>query len=322
MAIPKDKLIPLYRMMLLIRQFEEKARTLFLDGELPGFLHSSFGQEAIPATVSLFLKPSDYIVSTHRGHGDIIAKGASVDKMMAELYAKKTGYCKGKGGSMHIADLDLGILGATGIVGGGLPIINGAALAAKMNGTDQLGVCYFGDGASNEGTFHESLNLAAIWDLPVLFVCENNQYAESTPVTYHQKASALSDRAAGYGIPGLTLDGNDPFAMYDEIKKAVTRARAGEGPTLLNCVTYRILGHYIGDPGTGYRESREVEEAKQREPINRLREQLLKMKALNHESDAQIMDSVKKEIEKAVEYARNSPEPDEAELMSDVYFTV
>jgi len=318
-AVPKDKLVSIYRMMVLIRTFEEKTIELFMNGRIPGFLHSSIGQEAIPAAISSLLHKDDYIVSTHRGHGDILAKGTSAKGMMAELYGKATGYCKGKGGSMHIADLDLGILGATGIVGGGLPIINGAALAATMRGTDQVGVCYFGDGASNEGTFHEALNLASIWDLPVLFVCENNMYAESTPVSYHQKVNDLADRAIGYGIAGESVDGNDVLEIYETAKKAIDRARKGKGPTLMNCRTYRVLGHYVGDPGTAYRKDGEVEEAKRRDPIKRLRKKLVETGTLTETDVATIAAEVEAEIEEAVEYAEHSPAPSEADLLTDVY---
>jgi pyruvate dehydrogenase E1 component alpha subunit len=318
-ALPKEKQISIYRMMVLIRTFEEKAIELFMNGRIPGFLHSSIGQEAIPATVSSLLRKDDYIVSTHRGHGDILAKGTSVKGMMAELYGKATGYCKGKGGSMHIADLDLGILGATGIVGGGLPIINGAALTATLRGTDQVGVCYFGDGASNEGTFHEALNLASIWDLPVLFVCENNMYAESTPVSYHQKVNDLADRAVGYGMNGASVDGNDVFEIFEAAKRAIDRARKGKGPTLLNCRTYRILGHYVGDPGTAYRKPEEVEEAKRRDPIQRLVKILLEKGTLSESDATAIASEVETEIEEAVQYAEQSPQPAKADLLTDVY---
>lgn len=321
MGVPEDKLIPIYRMMVLIRTFEEKAIELFMNGRIPGFLHSSIGQEAIPATISVILRSDDYMISTHRGHGDILAKGASPNKMMAELYGRATGYCKGKGGSMHIADLDLGVLGATGIVGGGIPIINGAALAATMRGTDQVGVCYFGDGASNEGTFHEALNLAAIWDLPVLFVCENNMYAESTPIGYHQKVKDLADRAMGYGIAGASVDGNDVFEIYESARIAIEQARKGKGPTLLNCRTYRILGHYVGDPGTAYRRDEEVNAAKRRDPIGRFRKKLLESGVLTETAARSINNEVMKEIIEAVEYAEQSPSPTEADLLTDVYNT-
>lgn len=227
--IPKEKMIDLYQKLIRIRLFEEKAVELFLKGILPGFLHSSLGQEAISVGACATLREDDWIVSTHRGHGDIIAKGARVDLMMAELFAKKTGYCKGKGGSMHIADLHLGILGATGIVGGGLPIANGAALACQLKGTDQVCLCFFGDGASNIGSFHEALNLAAVWNLPVIFICQNNLYAESTPQWQHQKIKDISIRGESYGMPGVSVDGNDVLAVYETVSSAVERARKKRG---------------------------------------------------------------------------------------------
>lgn len=319
MKYEKETLLWMFRTITVIRKFEEKAMDLYLKGKLPGFLHSSIGQEAIPTGVSACLRDDDYIVSTHRGHGDILAKGTTPDRMMAELYGKTTGYCKGKGGSMHIADLDLGILGATGIVGGGLPIVNGAALAAKLRGTDQVAVCYFGDGASNEGTFHEAVNMAAIWDLPVLFVCHFNMYAESTPSSYHQKVEDLSLRAKGYGIPGVSVDGNDTLAVYEAAKKAVDRARKGKGPTLMNCRTYRILGHYVGDSGEQYRSKEEVEEAKKRDPINILRKNLIEMDVLTEEKAKKIEAEIDKQMDDAVAYAQQSPSPTADDLMTDVY---
>jgi len=317
--LAKTTVVPMYRTMFLIRKFEEKAAELYLNGRIPGFLHSSIGQEAIPAAISACLRPDDYIVSTHRGHGDILAKGAKADKMMAELFGKQTGYCHGKGGSMHIADLELGILGATGIVGGGLPIINGAALAARLKGTEQIGVCYFGDGASNEGTFHEALNLAAIWDLPVVFVCENNTYAESTPIWNQQKVADLSVRAQGYGITGVTVDGNDVFEIHAAASKAVEQARGGKGPTLMNCKTYRIMGHYIGDPGTAYRSSEEVEKAKKTEPLDRLRAWLVEKEFLTESGLKKLEREVEQEIEAAVAFAEQSEAPSLEQLTEDVY---
>ncbi|MFQ6111978.1 MAG: thiamine pyrophosphate-dependent dehydrogenase E1 component subunit alpha, partial [Nitrospinota bacterium] len=258
----------IFETMLRIRMFEEKAVDLFQHGFMPGFLHVCIGQEAIAAGVCAALRPDDHIISTHRGHGHIIAKGGDYRYMMAELYAKRTGYCKGKGGSIHIADMDLGILGANGIVGGGIPIANGAALAFKLKKTGQVLVCFFGDGASNQGSFHEGLNLASTWHLPVVFICENNQYAESTPQKVHQHITDISCRAEAYDIPGVSVDGNDAVAVYEAASEAVERARQpGEHPTLIECKTYRHMGHYIGDPGTLYRSDEEVAEWKKRDPI-------------------------------------------------------
>ncbi|MDI7260122.1 MAG: thiamine pyrophosphate-dependent dehydrogenase E1 component subunit alpha [Thermodesulfobacteriota bacterium] len=317
--IPKEKLIEMYEKMVRIRLFEEKAVELFFKGVLPGFLHSSVGQEAVSVGGCSALREDDYMISTHRGHGDIIAKGARVDLMMAELFAKKTGYCKGKGGSMHIADLDLGILGTTGIVGAGLPIINGAALACQLKGTDQVSLCFFGDGASNTGSFHEALNLASVWNLPVIFVCQNNLYAESTPQWVHQKIRDISMRGGSYGIPGMSVDGNDVLAVYQAVSEAVESARKKEGPTLIECKTYRWLGHYVGDPSTSYRTKEEVEEWKKRDPIKRYRRNLLDTEVCGEKNLEAIDRRVEKEIEEAVEFAQNSPDPNPEDALEDVY---
>lgn len=317
--ISEEKMIEFYQKMVLIRLFEEKAVELFLKGALPGFIHSSIGQEAVSVGAVSALREDDYLVSTHRGHGDIITKGARVDRMMAELFAKKTGYCKGKGGSMHIADLDLGILGATGIVGGGLPIANGAALACQMNKTDQVCLCFFGDGASNEGSFHEALNLASLWNLPVIFACQNNLYAESTPQSQHQKIKDVSVRGTAYDIPGVTVDGNDVIAVHEAAGEAVARARKGRGPTLMECKTYRHLGHYVGDPSTAYRSKEEIEEWKKRDPIRLCRERLLSMQMGREKDLEEIVRKAQKEIDEAVAFAMSSPDPDLEDALEDVY---
>jgi pyruvate dehydrogenase E1 component alpha subunit len=317
--ISKDQLLDMYEKMVRIRLFEEKAVELFLKGVLPGFLHSSIGQEAIPVGTCAALREDDWLASTHRGHGDMIAKGARVDLMMAELFAKKTGYCKGKGGSMHIADLDLGILGATGIVGGGLPIANGAALAIQLRGGDQVIICFFGDGASNEGAFHEALNLAGVWNLPVIFICQNNLYAESTPQRQHQKIKDVFIRAESYGMPGTGVDGNDVFAVYETVSSAVERARKKGGPSLIECKTYRWLGHYVGDPSTAYRTKEEVEEWKKRDPLKLFREKLLAMGVLGEKDPEEINHKIEKEIEDAVIFAQDSPDPELEEALEDIY---
>jgi pyruvate dehydrogenase E1 component alpha subunit len=317
--VTKEKLIDMYRKMVRIRFFEEKAVELFLQGQLPGFLHSSIGQEAVAVGACSALRDDDYMISTHRGHGDIIAKGARVDGMMAELFAKKTGYCKGKGGSMHIADLDLGILGATGIVGSGPPIANGAALACQLKGTDQVCLCFFGDGATNTGSFHEALNLAAVWDLPVIFVCQNNLYAESTPQASHQKIPDISIRAKSYGIPGLVVDGNDVVAVYEIVDRAVERARRGGGPSLIECKTYRFLGHYVGDPGTAYRKKEEVEQWREKDPLLVHRKRLLTMGMAADEDLEKIDGGIQREIEEAVAFGQSSPDPQPEEALEDVY---
>ncbi len=317
--IPKEQLMDMYQMMVRIRLFEEKAVELFLKGDLPGFLHSSLGQEAVSVGSCTALRHDDYMISNHRGHGDIIGKGARVDLMMAELFAKKTGYCKGKGGSMHIADLHLGILGATGIVGGGLPIVNGAALACQLKGGDQVSICFFGDGTSNTGSFHEALNLAAVWNLPVIFICQNNLYAESTPQWQHQKIKDISIRGESYGIPGVSVDGNDVIAVYEAVSEAVDRGRKKGGPTLIECKTYRWLGHYVGDPSTSYRGKEEIEEWKKRDPVKLYRTKLLAMGVLSEKDLEEINRRIEKEIEEAVVFAQNSPDPDLEDALEDIY---
>ena len=317
--VTKEKSIELFEKMVRIRLFDQKGLELALKGILPGHLHPSIGQEAVSVGACAALREDDYMLSTHRGHGDIIAKGARTDKMMAELLARRTGYCKGKGGSLHIADLDLGILGATGIVGGGLPIADGAALACQIRGTDQVSLCFFGDGASDTGSFHEALNLAAVWNLPVIFVCHNNLYAMSTPQRDHQKIQNISIRSEGYGMPGVTVDGNDVFAVYEAALTAVKRARNGGGPTLIECKTYRFLGHYTGDPSGSYRSKQEVEEWKKRDPITIFRAKLLAMGLASEKELEEIDQKVEREIEEAVIFAQNSPHPDPGEAFEDVY---
>jgi len=317
--IDKDIALQMYQTMVRIRLFEQRIMELFQEGRLPGFLHVSIGQEAVPTGVCAHLRASDYISSTHRGHGDVIAKGARLDLMMAELYGKKTGYCKGKGGSMHIADLELGILGANGIVGAGIPIATGTALAFKMRRTDQVAVCFFGDGGSNTGAFHEGLNLASVWNLPVVFVCENNQFAESTPQRVHQKIKDIAVRALAYDIPGETVDGMDVLEVHRAAGEAIARARAGGGPTLLECKTYRFQGHYVGDPGTAYRLPQEVEEWKQRDPIPSFAHRVV-AEGLITAAELQAIDAaLQRELEDAIQFAEASPEPDLEDALQDIY---
>jgi pyruvate dehydrogenase E1 component alpha subunit len=307
----------MHLIMVRIRQFEERAIQLFMAQEMPGFLHSYLGQEAVAAGVCEALEQQDSITSTHRGHGHVIAKGLRLDRMMAELFGKRTGYCKGKGGSMHIADFSCGVLGANGIVGGGIAIAAGAALASKLRGTNRVVVTFFGDGAMNQGSFHEAANMAAIWELPVIFVCENNLYAVSTHQTRHTKLTDLSERARAYGFPGRSVDGNDPIAVYEAASDAVQRARRGEGPTLLECKTYKWMGHYIGDPGT-YRPAEEVERWKAKDPLPRFESYLMDCGVLSREEIAGVHDEVQQELETAVEFARQSPSPLPAEALEDL----
>lgn len=314
----REVLIGLLKNMLTIRLFELKAAEMFSQAKTPGGGHAYVGQEAVAAGVCANLRPDDYITSTHRGHGHCIAKGGDLKKMMAELFGRRAGYCKGKGGSMHIADIGLGILGANGIVGGGMPIAVGAALSAQYRGTDQVVVCFFGDGASNTATFHESLNMASIWDLPVIFVCENNLYAVSTSQQEHQRIQDISDRARGYAIPGVSIDGNEAIAVYETAREAVGRARGGKGPTLIECKTYRWRGHFEGDPQP-YRPKEEVEEWMRRCPIDRLKGRLLLQKLFSDREWEEMVRTIELELEEAVRFAEESPFPEPQEALEDVY---
>jgi len=318
MVIDSERLTQMYRTMVRIRLFEERVSTEFAAGNIPGFVHVYIGEEATATGACATLRPDDYITSTHRGHGHLIAKGGSTDRMMAELFGKKTGYCKGKGGSMHIADTDIGILGANGIVGAGIPLAGGAALSARMRGTDQVVICFLGDGASNRGTFHEGVNLAAVWQLPVVYVIENNLYAEKTRIADTYRLPNLSDRAGAFGIPDVTVDGNDVVAVYEAVGEAVARARRGDGPTLVECKTYRIHGHFEGDPQT-YKPKGEVEEWKKKDPIDSFRKRLLEMGVLSEEQVEAIGTEIAGEIEQAVTFARESPFPAPEEALEDVF---
>jgi pyruvate dehydrogenase E1 component alpha subunit len=308
----------MYKTMLRIRKFEEKAMNLFAAGKIPGFVHLYIGEEAVATGVAANLDTLDYITSTHRGHGHIIAKGGNLEFMMAELFGKAAGYCKGKGGSMHIADASRGILGANGIVGAGQNIAVGAGLSIKYKGTDQVCVCFFGDGSTNQGTFHEALNLASIWKLPVVFVCENNLYGISMSQSRHQAIQDIADRAIAYNIPGVAVDGNDVFAVYEAAKVAVKRARDKQGPTLIECKTYRHRGHFEGDPGL-YKPEDEQRDWLAKDPIKRLESFIVENKI---QSDAEIdviNEEVTKEILDAIEFAENSPEPSIESVVEDIY---
>lgn len=317
MEVDRTTKLELYGTMIRIRRFEEVVIELFARGKIPGFLHSYLGEEAVAAGACAHLRSDDYITSTHRGHGHILAKGARTDLAMAELFGKRTGYCHGKGGSMHIADPDIGILGAIGIVGAGLVIANGAAFSAQYRGTDQVTVCFFGDGASNTGTFHEGLNLASLWQLPVIFVCENNAYAESTPQRDHQRIKDVAIRAQSYDMPSCIVDGNDVLAVYEAVGEAVTRARSGGGPTLIEAKTYRIRGHYEGDP-QNYRTREEVDLWRERCVIRRFREVLLKDGVAEDELDA-IDAKIEAELEAAIAFAEESPLPDVSEARYGIF---
>lgn len=318
MDLTKEQLLAMYKTMVTIRAFESKAVELFAAGEIPGFVHLYLGEEAIAAGVCANLEKKDYIASTHRGHGHLIAKGGDLNLMAAELFGKATGYCKGKGGSMHIADVDLGILGANGIVGAGMPIATGAAFANKYKGTDAVAIAFFGDGASDRATFHESLNLASTWKLPVVFVCENNGWAISNSQKTHQNITDISDRASAYGIPGASVDGNDVIAVYEAAGAAVDRARKGDGPTLIECKTWRHRGHFEGDPGA-YKDPKDQAEWLTKDPILKIEKDLLKLKYATQDELDKIKAEAGNNIDAAIKFAEASPQPDPKEILTDVY---
>ncbi len=314
----KDDLLRMYSQMLRIRRVEERLMDIFAQGKIPGFIHVSIGQEAVPVGVCSVLRPDDYISNTHRGHGQALAKGADLKKFMAELYGRRDGYCRGKAGSMHVACKELGIIGSNGVVGGGIPIALGTAFASQYQGNDRVTVCFFGDGATNEGAFHESINLAAVWNLPMVFCCENNRWAEFTPQKVHTKLEDLSRRAEAYGIPGVTVDGDDVLKVREAAEKAVAKARKGEGPTLLECQTHRWFGHFAGD-SQKYRDPKEIEEVRKFDPILRFQNLLLEMKHLTLELVKKMEDQLRVEIEEAVAFAESSPVPGKEDILQDVY---
>jgi acetoin:2,6-dichlorophenolindophenol oxidoreductase subunit alpha len=318
MRLPSETLLWLYRTMLTIRIFELRVKREFRTGEIPGFVHLYVGEEAIAAGVCASLRDDDYVTSTHRGHGHCIAKGCSLDAMMAEIYGRETGLCKGRGGSMHIADFGRGMLGANAIVGGGIALATGAGLAARVRKTDQVAVSFFGDGAANQGVLHESLNLAAIWKLPVVYVCENNGYAESTPAAYATSVSEISVRAQGYGLPGLTVDSRDVLPVYEAAREAVERARSGAGATLLELRTYRFFGHFEGDPDR-YRDDEEREAVRSFDPLPLLRARLLDEGHATADELGALEAQIDAAVDHAVLFARSSPLPDPAEVARYAY---
>lgn len=317
MTLTRDKKLWMYRKMLEIRNFELEVDRLFKANLIWGTCHLSVGQEASAVGAVAALDEKDMITSTHRGHGHCIAKGGKLPQMFAELLGKETGYCRGRGGSMHIADLEMGNLGANGIVGGGIPIATGAALASKLKKDGKVTLCFFGDGATSQGAFHEAVNLAAVMKLPVVYVCENNLYGMSVPFSKASAVENAADRAKAYNIPGIIVDGNDVEAVYGVVKEAVERARKGEGPSLIETKTYRWLGHSKSDPRV-YRTREEEEEWKQRCPIKRYRQQLIS-EGVDEEELTKIEKEVEGAIQEALEYAQNSPEPKVEEIMDDVY---
>jgi len=318
MTLTNEEMIGMYTTMTKIRMFEGRVAEYFADGKIPGFVHLYVGEEAVAAGVCATLRDTDYITSTHRGHGHLISKGGDIKLMMAELFGKKTGYCKGKGGSMHIADVELGILGANGIVGGGPPLATGAALAVNYQGKDDVAVCFFGDGAANQGTTHEAMNLATCWKLPVVFVNENNMYGISSCTINSMCVADIADRASAYDMPGVVVDGNDVMAVYEVASEAVKRAREGKGPSLIECKTYRHRGHFEGDPCV-YRNKEELQEWKGKDPIPRFEKKLLEMEVLTQKKVEEIKGSIEKELAEATSFAEESSFPDTSEVTEDVY---
>jgi len=321
-ALEKGLVLEMLRRMLRIRRFEEQVVRLVERGEIVGAAHSYIGEEAVAVGACLALREDDYMTGNHRSHGHPIAKGGQVQKAMAELFGKRTGLCKGKGGSMHLADFSVGILGESGILGSSIPTAVGAALGSKLQGTDRVAVAFFGDGASNEGAFHESINLAAIWKLPVIFLCENNQYAVTSSFKVMVATENIADRAVAYNIPGVLVDGQDVIAMHEVVSQAVARARAGQGPSLIEGRTYRYFDHSLGlgrIVRAPYRTDEEVELWKQRDPIT-IHTALLLSQGMATQAEIEQMDAqVTQEIEEAVEFARQSPYPDPAELFEDMF---
>lgn len=314
----KEFLLGLYRDMVLIRKFEERVKYLFLEGIMPGTIHQCMGQEACAVGVCAALGPQDVITSTHRPHGHALAKGLSVDEMMAELFGRTTGCCKGKGGSMHMGDLAKGMVPAVAIVGGGIPIATGLALAFKMKNQKRVAVCFTGDGAVNEGSFHEALNMGSIWDLPVVYVVENNLYGASTPVHTVMKTQTIAERSCAYKMPGLTIDGNDVLKVYESASQAVEWARDGHGPTLLELMTYRITGHSRRDPAL-YQPKEEKNRAMENEPIGRFTKYLLSLPGVDQEILDAINEEIDTQIETAVEAAMAAPEPRPEDTLKDLF---
>ena len=319
MNMVEDKeLLRIYRTMLKIRMFEERVAREFRKGDMPGFVHSYIGAEAVSTGICMHLNDDDYISSTHRGHGHCIAKGCTFKDMLAELYGRETGLCKGRGGSMHIADFARGMLGANAIVGGGIALAAGGALAIQTRGEKGVAVTFFGDGACNQGILHETMNLASIWKLPLIFVCENNDWAESTPVSYSTSVTNISARASAYGFPGLTVDAADAIAVYQAAKEAVIRARNEQGPTLIEAKIGRMIGHYLGDP-EGYRSKELKEEAKSKDPIPPFESMLIQNEILGKEDLLKTRQEIENKLDDAVNYAKNSPLPNDSAVEAEVY---
>ncbi|MBI2191140.1 MAG: thiamine pyrophosphate-dependent dehydrogenase E1 component subunit alpha [Planctomycetes bacterium] len=318
MELGPEKLKDMYRRMVVIRKFEEHIYDIYTRGLMPGLAHLYIGEEAVAVGACAALRDDDFIASTHRGHGHLIAKGGRIDRMMAEVMGKVDGYCRGKGGSMHIADMSLGILGANGIVGGGLGIITGAALSARMRKTDQVALGFFGDGALNQGIFLETVNMAAIWKLPVIYLCENNQYGEYTAASKVTAGHDLCARAAAFDVPARQVDGLDILAVYEATQWAVDRARSGEGPSFLLCQTYRYRGHHVGDQNT-YRTKEEIEQWMARDCIRRLASRLTAGGSASEADLRAVDEAVEAEVVAAVDFGLHSPMPDPREVVEHVF---
>lgn len=316
----KELVLELYRTMVLIRDFELKAKEVFRSGRMPGFIHVYIGEEAVATGVCAQLRKDDYVASTHRGHGHALAKGISPRNAMAELMGVVTGCSGGRGGTMHLYDPTVGFLGSNGVVPPGILIATGAGLSAKLKGGDQVAVAFFGDGGSNNGAFHEGLNMAATWDIPVIFVCENNLYATEMPFAKATKNTNVASRAAAYGIPGVQVDGNNVLEVYEKTGEAVARARRGEGPTLIECLTYRWFGHHEGDPGVAYRTKEEILAWKERDPIQKLHDDAIAAKLASEQDFKQIDADIKAKLEDAAEFALSSSLEEEETALDHVYF--
>ena len=316
--LSKETMIKLFTTMVRARAFDEKAMELFTQGSIPGFIHVGIGQEAIAAGVCLNLNPEDSIFITHRGHAQSVAKGIDLNRAMAELFGKEAGLCRGKAGSIHLADKNVGILGASGIVGAGIPVATGAALSYKIQGSKQVVACFFGEGSVNQGTFHESLNMASLWDLPIVYCCENNGWAQFTPQTLTTRVLRVATRAAAYDIPGITIDGDDVVAVYEAAANAIERARRGDGSTLLEFLTHRWYGHYVGDPQK-YRQSEDIEESRKFDPIAKFESDLIQKKVLTPDRAKDIKDKAYAEVDEAIKFAEQAPLPEPQEALQDIY---
>jgi pyruvate dehydrogenase E1 component alpha subunit len=319
MELTKDRALWFYERMRLIRSFEERVATLFAKGDIPGFVHLYAGQEAVGCGVIASMTDDDYLVSHHRGHGHCIAKGLPLGEMMAEIYGKSDGLCRGKGGSMHVADLSRNMLGANGIVGAGPPLAVGAALSAKTLKTGAVTVCFFGDGAAAQGTVHEAMNLATVWKLPVVFVCENNQYAESTPWTYHCAGSSIAERAAAYCMPGVLVQGDDVIAVWEAAEEAIGRARRGEGPSLIEALTWRFYGHFEGDQITYRTAEMSADYRQEHDPLTLFAKQASERNLLTEKDIERIGRDAEEQVDAAIDFAGNSPLPAPEEALDHVY---